>query len=347
MLVIRPVAIADLDDLLALAHKAGKGMTSLPTCPDALTQRIKISLDSFARTAPHADDYFLLVMEDLTCGKVVGTAAVYSQTGARQAFYAYRVMSVTHYSHSLGKQTRSEMLHLTNDCTDCSEVGTLFLDPDYRGNGHWLSRARYLLMGQFQERFQSHVIAELRGWVDEQGQSPFWNAIGEQFFEMDFDTADRLSGTGSNQFITELMPKHPIYTCLLPQSARDVIGKPNKDGIRAKELLEAEGFAFDKVVDIFDGGPLMKARIDQIKSVRRIAEASAQIAHASPRGKETLVATDSLANFRVIHVPICAAGDGNLALTAEDLDLLGVEPGMRLRYIPSNYQQPIAKGEHL
>jgi len=333
MLVIRPVIHTDLNDLLDLSKKAGKGMTSLPSCPEALGKSIQRSMDSFARRERHADDYFLLVMEDRDKQKVVGTAGVYAQTGARQAFYAYRLMSLTHYSHSLDKQIRSEMLHLTNDYTDCSEVGTLFLDPDYRGNGHWLSKARYLLMGQFQERFHSHVIAEMRGWVDEQGQSPFWQAIGQQFFDMEFETADTLCGTGSNQFITELMPKHPIYTCMLPHAAKGVIGKPNPAGVRAIELLQNEGFVYDKVVDIFDGGPLLKGCVSQLKSVRRIEQGEVRASGECMLSEPTLVATSNLKNFRVLHTRIARSGDGVVKLAEQDLVALGVTPGALLRFI--------------
>ncbi|MDF1764690.1 MAG: arginine N-succinyltransferase, partial [Oleibacter sp.] len=262
MLIVRPVVANDLKDLLELAEKAGDGMTSLPLDSTALMARIELSIESFARSEKHPDDYFFLVMEDSERNKVVGTAGVYAMTGARQAFYAYRLMNLTHYSHSLNKQVRSQILHLTNDYTDCSEVGTLFLDPDYRGNGHWLARSRYLLMGLFRQRFSESVIAELRGWTDINGNSPFWEAIGRQFFQMEFDDADTLCGIGSNQFITELMPKYPIYTNLLPADAQAVIGKPADVGLRAKQLLEAEGFHYDRVVDIFDAGPLMLANIN-------------------------------------------------------------------------------------
>lgn len=182
VLVIRPVQMDDLDDIARLAALAGEGMTSLPQDRAALAANIESAVQSFQRSDPDPADYFLLVMEDLSTGQVVGTAAVYARTGARQAFYAYRLMSVTHYSHSLSLETRSTLLHLTNDYTDHSEMGTLFLDPAYRGNGHWLSRSRYLLLGLFPERFAEHVIAELRGWLDEAGDSPFWQAIGAQFF---------------------------------------------------------------------------------------------------------------------------------------------------------------------
>jgi arginine N-succinyltransferase len=321
MLVIRPVRTDDVSDLLVLAKKAGQGLTSLPADEQALEAKTRRSVESFERDEPHPDDYFLLVMEDTNKRKVVGTAAVYGQTGTRQAFYAYRIMSVTHHSHSLDKQVRSEVLHLSNDYTDCAEVGTLFLDPDYRGNGHWLSRSRYLLMAKFPKRFQPNVIAEMRGWVDDQGISPFWEAIGRQFFEMSFAEADHLCGIGSNLFITELMPKYPIYTCLLPKEARDVIGKPHDETIRAVELLEDEGFEYEKMVDIFDGGPLLRAKIKHLKSVRNLQLRLARTASDSDLPKKALVAYGDMNNFRVRFTSV-DVDDHRILLSADDLTLL-------------------------
>ena len=66
MLIVRPIAFTDLEDLYELAVKAGNGMTSLPKNRKALEGRIRSSVDSFARTEKHGDDFFLLVMEELT-----------------------------------------------------------------------------------------------------------------------------------------------------------------------------------------------------------------------------------------------------------------------------------------
>ncbi|MGK0443113.1 MAG: arginine N-succinyltransferase [Bermanella sp.] len=334
MLYIRPVAMNDLNDLLELSIKAGKGMTSLPNDPEALGHKIQSSIDSFASSQPSDEDYFLLVMEDTNKQKVVGTAGVYARTGARQAFYAYRVISMNHHSHNLDKQVHNDLLHLTNDYTGCSEVGTLFLDPDYRGNGHWLAKSRYLLMAQFPERFAEHVIAELRGYVNEAGKSPFWDAIGQHFFEMDFDEADNLCGVGSNQFITELMPKHPIYTKLLPQEAQDVIGRPNIAGRRAMELLEEEGFEFDNVVDIFDAGPIMRGRINQLRSIRKMDQGLAAVSDERMLSSKTMIANSSLENFRVVYAQMIRTGSGLVKLSEESLNVLNVNPGTLLRYLP-------------
>ena len=350
MLIIRPMQPGDLDDLMALAKAAGQGMTSLPEDPEALLARINRSCESFERSQRHHDDFFFLAMEDTAKQKVVGCAGVYAMTGARQAFYAYRMMTTTHFSHSLNRQVRSDMLHLTNDYTDCSEVGSLFLDPAYRGNGHWLARSRYLLMGLFPDRFAESVIAEMRGWTDEDGNSPFWNAIGMHFFEMEFDEADTLCGVGSNQFITELMPKYPIYTNLLPEDARAVIGRPADAGRRATRLLEEEGFRYEKVVDIFDAGPLLRADLNHIETVKAIREHKALAAESLNEpapSTQVIAANPHWNNFRVICTEANESGSATTAhgleLTGPALDALQMRSGDRVAWVPARLTSNVIK----
>ncbi|MBV1877291.1 MAG: arginine N-succinyltransferase [Pseudomonadales bacterium] len=331
MLVIRPVRCKDLDDIHRLAVQAGEGMTSLPTDRPALASIIQNAEASFARQAGNNDDNFLLVMEDASKNQVVGTSAIHARTGSRQAFYSYRLMSITHYSHSLGKETRAGLLHLTNDYTDYSEVGTLFLDPDYRGNGHWLSRSRYMLMAQYPDRFASDVIAELRGVVDELGESPVWNAIGQHFFKMSYAQADQLCGTGSNQFITELMPKYPIYTSLLPPQARAALGQTHKDTQRAMDLLLAEGFVFEQLIDIFDGGPLVRATIKQIKSVMACRQVRVLI-NDKVVGQKMICANCHLDQFRLVFQTAIYL-DGTVSITASTAAALDVHQGETIMII--------------
>ncbi|MFT4676442.1 MAG: arginine N-succinyltransferase [Patiriisocius sp.] len=339
MLLMRPVAIGDVDDLARLASIAGEGMTSLPEDKQALTVNVESAIHSFKRSSPNPNDYFLMVLEDTEAHRVVGTSAVYARTGSRQAFYAYRVMSVTHYSHSIEKEVRSNLLHLTNDYTDCSEVGTLFLDPDYRGNGHWLSRSRYLLMAQYPQRFAPDVIAELRGWFDEAGVSPFWEALGAKFFQMPYAEADRLCGTGSNQFITELMPKYPIYSNLLPKAAEDVMGKPHDSTRRAMDLLLDEGFQYENLIDVFDGGPLVRANIAQIRSVQQAVQYRVELmsGEESTAGgasqDKMLVANTSLANLRIIYANAIPEGE-SLYMDSIGLNALQVGIGDQVVAIP-------------
>ena len=86
---------------------------------------------------------------------------------------------------------------------------------------------------------------------------------------MEYSTADYLTGIGQKSFIAELMPKHPVYVNLLPQSARDAIGTVHADTAPARAMLEQEGFRYEGYVDIFDAGPTVECSRENIDAVRR------------------------------------------------------------------------------
>ena len=334
MLVVRPAQSSDLDDLIRLAKKAGKGLTSLPDDRAAMTSKIEGSVASFSREARSDSDHFLFVLEDISCAKVVGTAAIFVRTGARQAFYAYRVQKMVKHSHCLDMQVEDFLLQLTNDYSGCSEVGTLFLDPEYRGNGRLLTKTRYLFMGLFQSRFENEVIAEMRGWNDSSGNTPFWEAIGRKFFKMSFEEADRLCGVGTNQFITELMPRFPIYGSLLSSEACECIGKPHDDGVAAKVLLEREGFDFEGVVDIFDGGPMLRAKVENLKTVQRSREFRVTDIEAEGAKEAMLISNGSFKNFRVICAPLATATASGIYMPDPVKEALSVTGGQSVFVTP-------------
>ena len=127
------------------------------------------------------------------------------------------------------------------------------------------------------------------------------------------------------------MPKHPVYIAMLSDHARSVIGVPHPTGRAAMRMLENEGFAFENYVDIFDGGPTMTARTDQVASVRdaKHVEISA-IADADDLGSvDALVATGQLAEFRCCFGKV---GDG-ATLDSEAAKLLGVGKGGAISWI--------------
>jgi len=137
----------------------------------------------------------------------------------------------------------------------------------------------------------------MRGVSDENGNSPFWKWLEEHFFSMDFPTADYLTGIGQKVFIAELMPKYPIYVNLLSKDAQAVIGQVHNNTRPAIELLKSEGFTFNGYVDIFDAGPTVEAKVDNIATVRNSHDFIVEI------GEQTgdtmvLLANDKLENFR-------------------------------------------------
>ena len=136
-------------------------------------------------------------------------------------------------------------------------------------NGPLLAKSRLLFIAEFAERFAPKVIAEMRGKLDADGRSPFWEGLGRHFFAMEYSTADYLTGIGQKAFVAELMPRYPVYANLLPRSARAVIGEVHDDTRAARSMLEQEGFRYEGYVDIFDAGPTLECFRDDIRAVRR------------------------------------------------------------------------------
>ncbi len=271
MMVIRPAQTDDLQDILQLAAAAGTGLTTLPNDPVRIKDKIASSLKAFNTPINEpGPEYYFFVLEDTEQQKVVGTSALVAAVGMDEAFYTYKLGTVVNTSVDLGIYNKHQVLVLGNDYTGCTEIATLFLSPDYRGgvNGRLLAKSRFMFMADFPERFADTVIAEMRGYSDEEGNSPFWHSLGRHFFSMPFAKADAISGLGSNQFIAELMPQYPIYTTMLSQEAQEVIGQVHPKTKPAISMLKREGFRYQNYVDIFDAGPTIEAPKDQIKTYR-------------------------------------------------------------------------------
>ncbi len=338
MMLIRPIRLDDLPALLRLATKTGVGVTSLPPNEDRLSRRIQRSCLSFAGQLDRADQGYLFVLEDTDTGSVAGICGIEAAVGLKEPWYNYRVGTIVHASQELGIYSRHETLFLSNDHTGMSELCSLFLDPDYRGNrnGPLLSRSRFMFMAQFPQLFAPTVIAEMRGVSDANGRSPFWDALGQHFFSLDFAHADYLTGVGEKAFVAELMPKYPVYFDFLPPEAQAVIGKVHDNTRPALAMLESEGLHFEGYVDIFDAGPTIQAHLTEFRAVKESRLLPARIGDPLPAGAvcRWLVSNTEMDNFRVILVdgPLPAEID-DLALTPVQAAALGVEAGEPIRAV--------------
>lgn len=313
--VVRAARDEDLAHLYEMAKLTGGGFTNLPPDRRALKAKLDRSHAAFARDEPSVEDeLFVLILENTATGDVRGTCQIFTQVGQKHPFYSYRISTLTQHSRELDRTFRAEMLSLTTDLEGSSEVGGLFLHPGERAGslGLLLARSRYLFIRAHRARFGDRVLAELRGVIDEAGGSPFWDGLAGRFFGMNFQEADAFNAINGHQFIADLMPKHPIYTAMLSESARAAIGMPHPSGRAAMRMLENEGFAFEKYIDIFDGGPTMTARIDAVRSVREAKEAAVIAANADA-GIESLVAHGRLSDFRCAFGTV-APQDAGVAL---------------------------------
>ncbi|WP_150910873.1 arginine N-succinyltransferase [Marinobacter halotolerans] len=347
MLLIRPLQENDLEALYAMAQSAGKGLTTLPADRDLLLRKIRHARDTFdQRCAPEAGLY-LFALEDTELEQCVGISGIQARVGLDEVFYNYRLSVTVNASRELGVHVRTPTLHLSNDMTDTSEICSLLLSDSHRGggNGLLLSRCRFMFLDHFRKHFSEKVFAEMRGVSDKDGRSPLWDALGRRFFDMDFTQADTLSGLGNKSFIAELMPKFPIYLPMLPDEARSVIGRVHDNTAPALKMLQAEGFNFNGMVDIFDGGPVVEAFVHNIRTVRestdrivmiRSGKSRATAAQPAdlPRGEEVMVCNGSFRNFRVTTVPADCVNIDTISLTEPVARALEVEAGDRVRLAP-------------
>ncbi|HTY26011.1 MAG TPA: arginine N-succinyltransferase [Desulfomonilaceae bacterium] len=335
MVVVRPVKLKDLDGLVQLAYQASFGLTSLPRGRELLHKRILESTENFARTGERPrGELFVFVMEDLEHGLVVGTSSIVSKLGGFQPFYAYRIETCLHESQMLNVRKQVQTLHLVVEHSGPSEIGGLFLAPEYQkhGRGRLLSLFRFLFMSEQRSRFESPVLAEMRGVVDDQGRSPFWEAIGRHFFDIDYPTADYLTQV-DKKFIADLMPTCPIYIPLLPKSAQDVIGKVHERTEPALKLLVDEGFRFSGMVDIFEAGPIIQCNLDEIRIVKESqAGAVTEIASAGIESDRFIICS-SQKDFRAC-VGTVDRINGGVRITRETAALLQVTLGDRVRFGP-------------
>lgn len=331
MLVVRPALPADYDALMNLAVQSGRGFTSLPEDEPTLRDRLERSQASFAGETAAPDAYYTLMLEDLTDNAVIGVAAVKAGVGLKRPFFSFRVVTLAQSSPTLNMRFDHQALVLVNECAGWSEVGSLFLRPERRmgGAGRLLAQSRYMLIGIEPQRFAENVLAELRGWFNDDGTCPFWDDVAQKFFRIPFDEADLLSASTNGQFILDLAPRHAIYTGLLPEAAREAIGRCHREGEAARAMLEREGFRYQGLVDLFDAGPTMGARRDDIRTVKEGRRLTVKLGEDA-FGEEALVSTAEIGRFRAVRTPVLIDGEAAV-LSREAAEVLGVREGEAVR----------------
>ncbi len=333
---IRAAQIDDLQHLYEMAKLTGGGFTNLPADKDSLTEKLGRSARAFDRTTDeHGNDLFVMVLENVETGAVRGTSQLFTMVGQSWPFYSYRLSTLSQTSKELDRTFSAQMLTLVTDLEGASEVGGLFLHPGERagGLGMLLARSRYLFIKEHRPRFGDRLFAELRGVIDEAGGSPFWDGLAGRFFGMGFQEADYFNAIHGNQFIADLMPKHPIYTAMLSETARAAIGIPHPNGRAAMRMLENENFSYDGYVDIFDGGPTMIAKTNDVSSVRNAKSDAITAITASGAGLKSIISSGRLHDFQATYAYI-GETDGGVTIDEDAAANIGLSVGDTIRHIP-------------
>ena len=343
MFFVRPIARDDLTAVLALSERTGRGLTTLPANRERLLERIERSLASFEGATDKASACYMFVLAEAgTDGeRVVGISAIEAAVGLKEPWYNYHVGTLVHASRALDVYTVAPTLFLCNDHTGHTELCSLFLDERYRTgkNGPLLAKSRLLFIAEFAELFAETIIAELRGRLEPDGTSPFWEGLGRHFFAMEFTRADYLTGTGQKSFIAELMPRHPVYVNLLPAAAREAIATVHADTAPARAMLEQEGFRYEGYVDIFDAGPTVECARDNVDAIRRASAMNCTLGEEDPVPDSLtddilwLVCNRQFATWRALVVAAPPRVD-RFPLLPDAAEALGVAEGDSVRAVP-------------
>ncbi len=334
MLVMRAARAADTDAFLGLAKAAGPGFTSLALSDEALANKLTKTEKAFrGELTDRADCVYQLMLEDTESGRILGTSAVKAEVGVKKPYFDFKLVTIAQASKEADRRFDMDAMMLVNDFAGATEVGSLFVSDVLRGRGagKLASKSRYLLMGADRDRFGDTILSELRGVVDDKGDSIFFEYVTRPFFRMTFDEADRLSASTDNQFILDLMPQHLIYLDLLPKEVQEVIGKTHPHGANALRLLQAEGFRYDRYIDIFDGGPLVSCPVSEVATLKnsRIAElVDGELADGLNSG---LISNDRFGDFRCVQTDFEVSAAG-LRLSQAARRALDVTAGDALRY---------------
>ncbi|WP_043974872.1 MULTISPECIES: arginine N-succinyltransferase [Acinetobacter] len=340
MMLIRYIRQKDIHDLYQLAQKAGFGLTSLQPDMEILAARIDRAIKTVEGKLDKSEQGYLFALEDTTLHKVVGVCGIEVALGLKEPWYNFHVGTQVHSSEPLNVYKSLPTLYLSNNHTNCSELCTLFLDPDYRlnKNGKFLSKVRFLFLSAFRQYFEETIVAEMRGFSDENGRSPFWDAVGHKFFDMEFSKADYLSGTGKKAFIAELMPRHPLYVDMLPDEAKAVIAAVHPNTVPAYNLLIEEGLRYKGYVDIFDAGATLQADIENLRAIKDSHAVTVKIEssdHIILGNDPYIIANDDYKNFRALL--IYSQPDTNqVKLDPEQAHQLHVKEGASARMLNIN-----------
>ena len=336
MLVLRPVTLNDLPQLQRLARESLVGVTSLPDDTERLLERIHDSCTSFEKDVQsHGAENYFFVLEDLSDQRLVGCSEILATAGFNEPFYSLRNRHFTSASRELNIEHGVPALSLCHDLNGHTLLRGFHIEPALVRTAYseLLSRARLLFIAAHSQRFAEAVITEIVGYSDDEGRSPFWDALGKHFFDLPYAEAERLCGLESRAFLAELMPQYPIYVPMLPQAAQDCIGRIHPDGQEAFDILKREGFETNNYIDLFDGGPTLHARLPGIRSIAQSQIGTVTEGSSIDSRGRYLVCNDLLKDYRAVIADLDYTAGQPVELSTQLCEALKVSEGGTIRVI--------------
>jgi arginine N-succinyltransferase len=335
--LLRPSKLADLPQVEQIAAASAIGIGSLPPDRERLYEKIRASAHAFAADVDVAgEESYFFVLEEAASGQIVGVSGITACAGFKDRFYSYRNELVVHRSPELGIANRIHTLHLCHDLSGHSLLTSFYIAPELEATP-WpqlLSRGRLLFIAEHPRRFADRLAAESPGLCDENGRSPFWDAVGRRFFDMDYPQAEQLAGGRAKSFIADLLPHSPVYVPLLPEDAQLAIGQLHPVAELPFSILTDEGFEAETYVDVFDGGPTVEARLSTLRTFRAQRRVRVDAGTPPAPAHPCLVANTGLEGWRATLTDVPLPADDRLTLPREVMLALDVSAGDDVRVAP-------------
>ncbi|ESQ74275.1 hypothetical protein ABAC402_15015 [Asticcacaulis sp. AC402] len=204
-------------------------------------------------------------------GEIAGISSIIPRLGVDRPFYSFKRSRHTRHASRPKLTVTYETLQLTTDFDGYTELATLYVAPQARGSGfaRLLSLGRLAYIANHRTAFDDRLMADIRGWFDADGESPFWTHLTSKFIDVPYDQADKLC-MNDGHFIDQLLPSLPIFLNLLPETVSRCVGRPNDNSAGAVKLLEGTGFRRTDLCDVFDGGPSMVCETDRTLIARTV-----------------------------------------------------------------------------
>lgn len=340
MLVIRPITLNDGEALEKFAFTVHLGVTSLPKNKEKLKQKLLRSIESFrASPGKPGKEIYLFILEDLASKQKIGVCGIWAKTGSTEPIYLYQIETIHSTIHDLPIPHEQKLLRATAIENGPTEVGGLYILPEFRhhgGAGRLLSISRFLFMSVFPYRFETTVMANMRGNIDDNDNCLFWNGVGKPFLNYTFpELMERL--WKGKEFIPTFMPKHPIYISLLSQEIQANIGNVHARTKPAYEMLRQQGFQPTNQVDLFDGGPIISTQLSQITAIRESHEGIIQSFSTDSVDLHSHVICNNKIEFLACLGHIVETEKNQVQISKAVADTLQVNIGDKIRYTHSGH----------
>lgn len=334
MIIIRPIKRQDQEIFAEFSFEALLGMTNLPRNRDKLLEKIIKSEKSFSTDIiePNEEEYYF-VLEDLTTGRIGGTCGILAQS--TQSFrYCYRIETLQTDSKHAYAPKEIKILKVVSNTSQASEVCALYLQPTFRhsGQGRLLSLSRFLFIASNRNRFRKKIAAEMRGYIDQRQISPFWEGIGRHFCHLSF--VELMTQIDlDHHFIPEILPQHPIYVSLLPKDTQEAIGKTHDNTKPAYQMLIQENFTFADEIDIFEGGPILTAPINQIRTIKNSSLIQIDVTSNDLTSEMEYILSNDQLDFRACFGSMQLISKNQALINEEVANALIVKKGDYIRYV--------------